>query len=432
MFTKLKSSLTGFSREFWILISAVFIDTLGGYMLYPFWAFFVKDLFGANATQIGLVFTTFGVGSILGGILGGAISDKIGRKFAIIFGLITSALVGLIMPFFKSIEWFYVISIIAGILGGIGDPARSATLTDILPVEKRTEGFAIFRISFNLSATIGPLIGAFVLAAAGNYLILFILDSISSILCALIVFIKIPETKPQTESINNSNEDDNPINEPEEKKHKNSLLFTLRGYIDVLRDGKFIFFVITAALSTLVYQQMNASLPIFLYDEYGFTEKQFGYLLGLNGLMVITLQYFVSRVTSKFPTFIVLAVAALLNAIGFGIYGFTTETWVFYIAMVIITLGELIGSPHGASVIGLFSPDDKRGRYSAISSLSWMVPSLFGYVLAGFIMVNFNPNLVWWIMGIVGVFATGGYMILHKLTKKRFSTLLDEHSDNKI
>ena len=58
---------------------------------------------------------------------------------------------------------------------------------------QRAEGFGIYRVAFNLSATIAPAIGG---VLAGIYFSVHS-DCIISIITAIIVYIAIPETKPE-------------------------------------------------------------------------------------------------------------------------------------------------------------------------------------------------------------------------------------------
>ena len=68
-------------------------------------------------------------------------------------------------------------------------------MADVLPEEKRAEGYAIMRVAFNLAVAVGPAIGGFV--AGRSYLALFITDATISLVAAMIVWRALPETKPE-------------------------------------------------------------------------------------------------------------------------------------------------------------------------------------------------------------------------------------------
>jgi MFS family permease len=54
-----------------------------------------------------------------------------------------------------------------------------------------------------------------------------------------------------------------------------------------------------------------------------------------------------------------------------------------------------------------------RGRYMAIAGLSWAIPSTIGPGAAGYILDNYNPNLLWYIGGILCSLSVIAYYILH-------------------
>ncbi|MHA1795458.1 MAG: MFS transporter, partial [Promethearchaeota archaeon] len=258
------------------------------------------------------------------------------------------------------------------------------------------------RVIVNLAATIGPAIGG--LIAAYSYVYLFIADAVTSGITAIIVYKVIPETKP--EHLN--------------KEKNESLKSTLKGYIEILKDGVYIIFVLISMLVALVYMQMNSTLSVFLLEQHGFDEKYFGLLLGMNALMVVLFQFWVTRKISHFPALIMISIGTGLYAIGFAMYGFVSLPILFFFAMFIITIGEIIISPFGQTVAAHFAPEDKRGRYMAVYQFSWIIPSLFGTLVAGIIMDHYNPNWVWYLAGILAFIAMVSYLFLHRASKSRF------------
>ena len=333
MFKKLKKAYKYYPTEYWVIILAVFIDLMGGYMLGPFFGYFVSTQFNVNFTEIGFLFTMFSAGAIFGGIFGGAIADKVGRKPVIVFGLVSSALSSLAMPWLGKIQWFYALAALSGLLGSVGGPARGALLTDILPVEKRTEGFGIFRIAFNVSAFVGPIAGGFIFTAMGTYWPLFVFDAVSSILCAIIVWVKIPETKPDAkpkfeEQAIDTITVESQGNQATEKKGFGQ---TMKGYLQVFADSKYMFYVVVVMLMSFVYMQLNSTLGVFLLNVHGFPANWFGYLISANAAFVIVFQWLISRTTRKFPPFIMVAAGVFLYAIGFGMYAFVDNWGMFFV-----------------------------------------------------------------------------------------------------
>ena len=59
MFKKIKKAYNYYPPEYWVIILAVFIDLMGGYMLGPFFGYFVSAQFNINFASIGFMFTMF-------------------------------------------------------------------------------------------------------------------------------------------------------------------------------------------------------------------------------------------------------------------------------------------------------------------------------------------------------------------------------------
>jgi MFS family permease len=374
---------------------------VGGALIYPFFALYITKKFGVGMTEVGLLFALFSVTDMLGNMVGGALTDFLGRKTMIIMGLIISGFTSLGMGLVQELEWFYVMGAISGLFATAAGPAHQAMLTDILPEKKRTEGFGVMRVAMNLSVAIGPAIGGFI--AAYSYLILFIADTITSLITALIVHLVVEESKPE---------------EKVEQAEKKGFKETFIGYGIVLRDQKFMLFVIISTISTIVYSQMYSTLSVYLRDNHGVPESGYGWLMTLNAGMVVLFQFMITRKISKHPPMLIMALGSFLYVIGFGLYGFVSVYLLFMIAMAIITIGEMVIIPVAQAYVGEAAPEDMRGRYSGVMGFSWMIPWMIGPLLAGLIMDNGNPNWVWYGSAILGLVSTLGFLWLRKTHEK--------------
>ncbi len=383
----------------------MFIDRLGGTILYPYFALYITRRFDVGMTEAGVLLGLFSVSGLVGGILGGALADKIGRRSIVAFGLVSSALGSLVMGLLDNLMAFYTLAVIVGLLGSIAGPAHQAMVADILPEAQRAEGFAILRVVANLSWILGPTIGG--LLAAQSYLLLFVTDAVTSTSTALIIYRLIPETKP----------------EPSAASRAPSFWQTLAGYRVVALDRLYVGFLLASMLMLIVYQQMYSTLAVYLRDVHGVPDRGYGLLLSLDALMVVLLQFWVTRRIRGYPPMLMMAAGTLLYMIGFTMYGFVASYALFVVAIVIITLGEMIVVPLGQVLASFFAPEDMRGRYMAAFEFSWGIPAMIGPVAAGVVLDNFNPNWVWYASGIICAVAVASFIWLHVRTAARFKTL---------
>jgi MFS family permease len=352
-------------------------------------------------TQVGVLFALYSAASIVGSGVGGALADRMGRKSMIIYGLVISALSSISIALVPSMDWFYGLVIIIGLFSNLGGPARQAMVADLLRPEKRAQGYSILRVLLNLSITIGPAIGG--LLAARSYLLLFYSDAVISLLVASFVLRALPETKPPRK---------------ETDKEEETLLQTLSGYGRIFKDQTFLLFISAGILITLVYMQMNTSLPVFLRDVHQINEQGYGFILSLNAGMVVLFQFYITRRVSDRPPMLMIALGSAFYVVGFGMYGVVSAYTMFLLAMAIITIGEMIIAPIGQALVAKMAPETMRGRYMAVYGYTFAVSSMVGPFLAGLVLDNMDPRILWYLGAGVGMMAILIYLLLNGQTKR--------------
>lgn len=401
MFNQFHRTYHEFPRSFWALVSAAFIDRLGGTLIFPFFALYITEKFDVGMTQAGALLGLFSISGLIGSTIGGALTDRFGRRGIVIFGLIASAFTSISLGLVSDLSVFYPLAILVGMLWNVAGPAHQAMVADMLPAEKQAEGFGILRVVANLAWIFGPSIGGFL--AGYSYLLLFILDAISSSITALIVFRFIPETKPTLD----------------EGAQPESLAQTFSGYARVLADRPFIGFLLASIIMLIVYQQMYNTLSVYLRDVHGIAPQGYGLLMSINALIVVALQFWITRRLSTYPPLLMMAYGTAFYMVGFTMFGFVSGFLLFILAMVIVTFGEMIVVPIAQSLAAQFAPEAMRGRYMAFFSLTWTLPATIGPIAAGLVMDNLDPDWVWFAGGILCAISILLFIRLHRIAYQR-------------
>jgi MFS family permease len=412
MFSGLTKIYNEFPSRFWTVVGVMFIDRVGGTMLFPFFMLYITQKFDVGVAQAGTILGFFSLFGMLGSMIGGALTDKIGRRSLILFGLVFSALSTLLLGFANAFWMLYPLAVLTGLLSDISHPAHQAMIADILPEKQRAEGFGILRVVANISWIIGPTIGG--LIANQSYLYLFIIDAVISCFVAGLFYLFIPETKPSGTA----------------ESESQSVLQTFVGYRVVLKDLAYVAFILAGMLMLMAYQQMYSTLSVFLRDNHGVDPQGYGFLMSTSAITVILFQFWVTRRIKRRPPFLMMALGTVFYMIGFGLFGFVGAYWLFALNIVIVTIGEMIIMPTSQALAANFAPEDMRGRYMAVFGLTWGFPAIFGPGLAGLILDNMNPNLLWYIAGGLCAIAAFAYYSLHVRlgAQRRFaSTPIDEN-----
>lgn len=378
-----------FPKVFWVLVLGTFIDMFGRSSVQLFLVLFFTKRFGIELSQAGVLLLLFTFSAMIGRTLGGALTDRLGRRKMIAFGIIASALSSLVIPFVPSLTMMYPVIALSGLVASIGGPARFSALADLLPQDQQKEGFGIMRVAVNLAWISGPILGGFLFDVSA--MSVFLLDAITSLIVAWLVLRGVPESAPHLMG---------------QSAPRPSLALTFRGYANVLRNGRFMLFLIPMFLLALAYRQSFGTLSVFLRDIHLAPAWYLGVLFSFDGFLVVFFQMWIIRKTRKRNPKYVLSFGAILYALGLALFGFVSGLVFFLAAKLLIVFGEMLYDPVVTAESFAYAPEQMRGRYSAVRALARSSAIALAPILGGFVMESLSPFLTWYLAGALA-FAAG-------------------------
>ena len=86
---------------------------------------------------------------------------------------------------------------------------------------------------------------------------------------------------------------------------------------------------------------------------------------------------------------------------------------VFVVAFVVFGLGECMHGPTQGALVADLAPPRLRGRYMALSTLSWEIGFVIGPTAAG-VILHAQPNALWPIASFACVLAGFGALLLER------------------
>jgi MFS family permease len=396
MLGKTRAIFREYPGQFWLIMAATFIDLLGGFLIFPFFSLYFTEKFGVPLTQAGLVYAIWALAGLGAQFLGGAITDRIGRKNMIIFGLVSSALSSLALALVTDFFFVYLTAAIGGLFSRIGGPARLAMVSDLLPEDNLTDGFAIWRVVSNLANVIAPGIGGWL--AGISFVSIFFVDAVTSILTAVFVGIYLKESRSAAAA---------------EKTDRQPMSQVFMGYLRVLEDGQLLALIAIAGLVGLVYWQWFFSVPVFMRDVHGLPPHYYGSLMSISGLIIVLLQLPLTRRLRPYSPWLLLAIGTFLYAVGFGAFAIISGYTLFLLAFVFITFGEMISDPTREALVARLAPEDMRGRYWAVASLAFTIPYMIGPTLGGYVLDHSEPHTLWYLAGLLGLLGAAAYFFVY-------------------
>jgi MFS family permease len=146
-------------------------------------------------------------------------------------------------------------------------------------------------------------------------------------------------------------------------------------------------------------------------------------------VLIVLGQLFVPKLIGDHDPSRVLAVAALIIGVGFGLVAFAHAAWFFAVTVVIWTLGEMLQSPSNAATVAALSPPALRGRYQGLSSLNWSAGTALAPILGGLTQQHLGDAALW--LGCFGVCALVAiaHLIAGPSRARRVATLTSAHAD---
>jgi MFS family permease len=285
-----------------------------------------------------------------------------------------------------------VVTTLTGFFMNLSRPAYTAMMTDVVRAADRLRAFSLNYWAINLGFAIAPVLAG-VLAGRG-YMLLFALNAVATLLTALLIFAFVPETKPEATAMSSFE-----LNGGERAP----------GLGTVLRDSTFMMFLLLTFLLQIVFTQCNIALPIVMTND-GISPSGYGAAIATNGVVIVLLTLPVARMIDRYRRSRVLALAALIIGVGFGLTGFAHTVPMYAATIAVWTIGEILNAPTGTAVVSDLSPAALRGRYQGMFAFAWSAASFVGPMLGGYVMGQFGVNVLW-----ASCFVVGGVVALAHL-----------------
>jgi MFS family permease len=330
----------------------------------------------------------------------GPVADRLGRKGVMVVSLIANGAGYLLLSQASTLSTFAILMGLSGAANPLYRVGADAMLADLISPEKRPEAYSLLRMSNNVGVALGPLAGG--LIAVSSYGLAFYLASAGMIAYGLLVLFLARETL-QREA---------PSQVGPEVQLSPPSRNLLGGYGLVLGDRPFVSFTAAFTLAYTSAAMMWVLLSVYTKENFSIPESRYGLIPMTNALMVVVLQFPVTQAFRRLPPLWTMALGSLFYAFGVGSVAVGQGFWAFWTSMVVMTIGELILVPTGATYAANLAPAGLRGRYMSIYGLTWGVAVGVGPVLGGLLNDHLGPQYIWWGAGLIGLLGAVVFSLL--------------------
>jgi MFS family permease len=394
--TKLSQMRGQYPRQFWLLFYGMLLNVMGVSMVWPFLTIYISEQLDLPLTAVAGLITLNSIATLLFSFIAGPISDRVGRKGLMVFALMASGVSYLLLGFAQTYLSFVILMLLRGAATPLFSVPADAMLADLLPAEKRPDGYSLLRMSKNLGISVGPAVGG--LITATSYTLGFGIAAAAQVTFSLLILILARETLQKSQI-------------SDQPRPKPRLHLTTAGYGKILRDRVFMRFTAGITLNQVGAALVWVLLAVYAKENFGVPESQFGLIAATNAILVVTLQLLVTQFTKRRPVYHMLALGALIYALGTGSVVLGQGFWGFWMSMVIITFGELVLVPTADTHAANLAPAEKRGRYLSVYQLSWSLAAGIGPIFGGLLNDSLGPRYIWiggMLVGLLGAAMLAG------------------------
>lgn len=366
---------SGLPRSFWIVFAGTVANRVGD-MVTPFLVFILGSR-GFPASAIGTIAVALGVGGLVGPALGGWLGDRFSHRTALVGGLVaTSASLGAL--FASPSLWLLLVSAVAlGVTGKVYPAPANALVADDVTAEARPRAMSLLHWAVNIGTAIAASSAGFL--AARGYWLLFVIDAVTCLVFAVIVFLGVPRGRRMP------------------THHQGGA-----GYRVVWRDRTMVAFTVLAVGGFTVYSMTEFAIPLTV-RAHGFSPAVYGVMAAVNAVAVVVAQPVLYGPLSRLPRVRVLAASWALVAIGVASTGLAHQVWQYIATTIVWSLGEVGNGVVAGGIVADLAPVGARGRYQGVFNWSFAAGRLAAPALVTILVAAGGSGALWWVVLILGL-----------------------------
>lgn len=377
----------GLPRDVWLLALVLFVNRCGS-MVLCFLTLYLTSQIHLSEMSAGRMLAIYGLGSVGGAYLGGRLTEHFGAFRVQTVCMFIAVPLLLLIPLWSSWPAIGLSLLTLALFSEAVRPANATAIARITTPEIRPRAFALQRLAGNLGFSFGPAIGGVV--AKIDYRLLFVVDAATTFAAAGILL-----------AVFRMRRVENP-NSPPPSAPSN---------VSPLKDRQFVTLLVLVFVTFVMFMQFIVTYPLYLRDHYGLEENQIGLLFAVNTSIIVLFEIVLIDYVKRWPLIQTIGWGSFLACIGFGMLPFGASGQYAVLAMIVVTIGEMLAFPTTMAYVSQRAPAGREGRYmgwyTVAHSVAWIAAPLLGATLYGV-----SRELVWYATLGVAVFVLLGYQLL--------------------
>ncbi|HST48697.1 MFS transporter [Jatrophihabitans sp.] len=360
------------------IFAGVFVNRVGGFLNIFLVLYLIAQGHSASEAAAGL--GSYGIGGVIGVLIGGMLADRLGARNATVLSMSSSAVLILSLLYLHD---YYLLLLAVGVVGLVSQifrPASATLLSELTPESRQVMIFAMYRFGLNVGTTAAPLLGyALYNLDHQRFTLLFWGEALVALVYAVLAMVTLPRrTSPAAA-------------DP-------AVPALAGGYLDVLRDRRYLLYLIATMINAGIYAQYLSTLPLDVKAE-GVPVFWYTVAVALNGVLVIAFELPLTKLSQRWPFKLTVGVTMLLVGLGMGCYGLPLGPAVIILGTLIWTTAEVIGAPTVFAYPAMAGPAHLKGRYIGSFQFMFGLGTAAGPVVGGALFTVLGHG-VWWVLAL--------------------------------
>jgi predicted MFS family arabinose efflux permease len=388
-----RAAYSGLPREVWLLAVVLFVNRCGS-MVLPFLPLYLTSELHMSEASAGRLIAFYGVGAICGAWFGGRLVRSVGAIRLQTLCLFLSVPAFLLIPLWK--DWLAIGASLFGLslISEAVRPANGVAVTQRTTAANRTRALALNRLAVNLGLTFGPALGGAL--ATIHFGLLFVVDALTTLAAAVAMLYFFGFRKPEQLPPSDSHESNG---------------------MTPLRDGVFVSFLALMLVNSIVFFQLLSTYPMYLRDHFDFTEPMIGIMFSINTVVIVAFEMLLIDAIRNWSLVRTIGWGCFLSCAGFGMLPFGSSVWYAVVAMLVLTVGEMLSLPLSTGFVANRTTHHNAGLYLGWYTVMFSIGSVLGPVI-GSSIYGVSRDAVWLASLGVGVVVLAGFHILDRSMRR--------------
>ncbi len=353
----------------WTIIIGTLFGRMATSMSIPFLSIYLTQSLGASPTQTGITVAVSSLVGVFASFYGGYISDRIGRKKVMILSITGWSIVFFAFAASNQIWMFFIVNTLNGLCRSLFEPTSRALLSEVTPQEQKLLVFNMRYTAVNVGVVFGPLLGLWLSRDGSSSA--FVMAGCIYVLYTIILSFQFGKHPVHSKS-----------------SVTNEQRITLKEALRIIsQDRVFLYILIGTTFCVLGYGHLNSTLPQYLalvpHLQNGTT--WFAYMLTLNAITVLVVQYPLVKWASRFAPVVSLIVGNVFVATSLLLYGLASTGVAFMLITVIFTIGEVLLFTMMDMLIDRIAKPEWKGTYFGTIGFN-NLGSVCAPILGGFLL----------------------------------------------